>query len=364
MIAQDAVAGPAPAARSAPQAGWWRWLRAHVFATPLDGALALLLLALAGYALPKVARWAFTDSVVVADQPSACAAASGACWAVIHAHARSIIFGLYPYAEQWRAGVALVLVAVALAVTFAVGARRPRRTLTLWVVTAIAFVVLMGGGILGLAPVATDDWGGLPLTIFVFIATVLIGFPLALLLALGRGARLPVVRGVCTAAIEVVRAMPILTILFCAAIVVPLMLPEWLNPGKIWRVVLAMAFFYACFQAEIVRGGLQGVPRGQREAALSLGFTPLQTRLHVELPQALRYTVPATVSQVVVALKDTSMLLVVGLFDFLASANTAITRDEWARYYVELYLVVAGAFLLMTTVLGALERRFVRKPAP
>jgi len=305
MIGDDAMAGPAPAARPAPQAGSWRWLRAHVFATPLDAVLALLLLALAGYGLPRVARWAFTDSVVVADQPSACAAASGACWAVIHAHARSIIFGLYPYAEQWRAGLALVLVALALAVTFAVGARRPRTTLALWLVTAIAFVALMGGGVLRLAPVATDEWGGVPLTIFVFIATVLIGFPLALLLALGRGSQLPVIRVVCTTAIEVVRAMPILTILFCAAIVVPLMLPDWLNPGKIWRVVLAMAFFYACFQAEIIRGGMQGVPPGQRQAALSLGLTPLQTRLHVELPQALRYTVPATVSQVVVALKDT-----------------------------------------------------------
>jgi general L-amino acid transport system permease protein len=239
------------------------------------------------------------------------------------------------------------------------GVQRLRAIVVLWIVTAMAFVTLLAGGPFGLQPVPTDAWGGLPLSIFVFIATVLLGFPLAVVLALGRGSRLPVFRIVCTAAIEIVRAMPILTILFCAAIVIPLMLPEWLNPGKIYRVIAAMAFFYACFQAEIIRGGLQGVPSGQVQAALSLGMTPLQSKLLVELPQALRYTVPATMNQVVVALKDTSMLLVIGLFDFLASANTAITRDEWARYFIELYLFVAAVFLALTSVLAGLERRFV-----
>jgi general L-amino acid transport system permease protein len=239
------------------------------------------------------------------------------------------------------------------------GATRMRAVALTWIVAAIMFVVLMRGGVLGLPFVATDAWGGLPLSIFVFITTILTGFPLAILLALGRGSRLPVVRLACTAAIELVRALPILTILFSAAIVIPLMLPEWLNPDKVIRVIVAMAFFYACFQAEIVRGGLQGVPDAQVQAARSLGMTPLQVKLYVELPQALRYTVPATINQMVVALKDTSMLLVVGLFDFLASANTAITKDEWSRYFTELYLFVAVVFLAMTSLLSALERRFV-----
>ena len=335
------------------------FLRRHVFATRVDVVLGVLLLALAAYFLPRIVSWAFVDSVVVAEQPKDCAAAAGACWAVVYAHGRTILFGLYPYAEQWRAAVALAVVALAVAATFALGAPHLRRVTVLWVATAIVFVVLMAGGIFGLKPVPTDAWGGLPLSIFVFIATVLLGFPLAIVLALGRGSRLPAFRIVCTAAIEIVRAVPILTILFCAAIVVPLMLPGWLTPSKMFRIVLAMAFFYACFQAEIIRGGLQGVPSGQVQAALSLGLTPLQSKLHVELPQALRYTVPATINQVVVALKDTSMLLVVGLFDFMASANTAITKDEWSRYFPELYLFVAAVFLVMTTVLSRLERRFV-----
>jgi general L-amino acid transport system permease protein len=320
--------------------------------------LAIFLFAGAIYAIPKVVRWAFVNSVVIGEQPSACAAA-GACWAVVFAHARTILFGLYPYAEQWRAALALFIVALAITVTFVMGGARLGRVVLLWTGTAIAFIVLMAGGFAGLKPVPTDAWGGLPLSIFVFIASVLVGFPLAIVLALGRGSRLPAFRIVCTAAIEAVRAVPILTILFCAAIVLPLMLPDWLTPSKMVRVVLAMAFFYACFQAEIIRGGLQGVPGGQVQAALSLGLTPFQTKFFIELPQALRYTVPATISQMVVALKDTSMLLVVGLFDFMASANTAITKDEWSRYFAELYLFVAAVFLVLTTVVSALERRFV-----
>lgn len=347
------------AGRDPPRARLWERLREQVFATRVDFVLAIILLAAAAFAVPKIVRWALVDSVVIADQPGACAAAAGACWAVVTAHARTILFGLYPYTEQWRAALALVIVAAALAVTFVIGGARLRRVIILWIATAMLFVVLMGGGVPGLAAVATDSWGGLPLSIFVFIASVLIGFPLAIVLALGRVSRLPAFRIVCTVAIETVRAVPILTILFCAAIVLPLMLPGWLTPGKMVRVVLAMAFFYACFQAEIIRGGLQGVPSGQVQAALSLGLTPLQAKLFVELPQALRYTVPATISQIVVALKDTSMLLVVGLFDFMASANTAITKDEWARYFAELYLFVAVVFLVLTTVVSALERRFV-----
>jgi general L-amino acid transport system permease protein len=359
MSAREPVSGAATLLRVSPQVGPLTWLRHHVFATPVDMVLGIVLLVIAVLLVPRIVTWAFVDSVVLADSPAGCAAATGACWAVVYAHGRAIIFGLYPYAEQWRAALALAIVAAALATTFALGATRLRAVALAWFAAAVLFVVLMGGGVFGLTAVAMDAWGGLPLSIFVFIATLLIGFPLSILLALGRGSRLCALRIVCTGAIELVRALPILTLLFCAAIVVPLMLPGWFNPDKVLRVIAAMAFFYACFQAEIIRGGLQGVANAQVQAALSLGMTALQVKLFVELPQALRFTVPATINQMVVALKDTSMLLVVGLFDFLASANTAITKDEWARYFAELYLFVAAVFLILTHVLGALERRFV-----
>ena len=191
MTALEQPGAVASAARVAPRVGMAGWLRSHLFATPVDVALFMVLVALGVYAVPKVLRWAVVDSVVDAATPSACAAAAGACWAVIHHHARVILFGLYPYAEQWRAGLALIVVALALAATFALGARRLRRVAALWVATAGVFLVLMAGGVLGLKPVPTDAWGGLPLSIFVFIATVLLGFPFAIVLALvaARGCR-------------------------------------------------------------------------------------------------------------------------------------------------------------------------------
>lgn len=345
-----------------PRADAWQWIRAHVLATRLDIALAIVLIVIAAYVLPHVVRWALIDSVWLADRPTACASADGACWAVVSAHSRTIVFGLYPYAEQWRPALSLVIVVAAFATTFALGLERIRVIAAIWAISAVLAVSLMAGGIFGLQPVSPDSWGGLPLSILVFVASVVLGFPLAIMLAVWRISRLPVLRLVATGAIEIVRSLPILTILFTAAIVIPLALPDWLTPGKVYRIILAMALFYACFQAEIIRGGLQGVKTSQIQAALSLGLTPLQSRLHVELPQALGYTVPATMSQIVVALKDTSMLLVVGLFDFVASSNTAITRDEWSHYFSELYMFVAAVFLILTSALIGLERRLVDGP--
>src|SRR5215475_13771209 len=136
---------------NAPRATLWQRLRHQVVATKVDAVLAIVLVGLAVYFIPKVARWVFVDSIVVAEEPTACAAATGACWAVVYAHARTILFGLYPYAEQYRAAVALGIVALALAATFALGVRRLRYVILLWIATALVFLALMAGGILGFA---------------------------------------------------------------------------------------------------------------------------------------------------------------------------------------------------------------------
>jgi general L-amino acid transport system permease protein len=355
------VAGKRPPPRG--RAGLLGWLRIHVIATRVDALLAVALVGLAVYALPRLFRWAILDSVFLSDTPSVCRDALGACWAIISSHARVMFFGLYPFDEQWRAVCALTAVLGALVATFVVGPLRLRPIACIWIATALVFVGFMGGGLPGLAPVSSDKWSGLPLTIFVFLGTVVLGFPVAIALALGRAGSLPAIRLFCTLVIEIVRSVPLLTILFCAAVVAPLLVPGWFNPTKTYRVILAMALFYACYQAEVVRGGLQGVPKGQSEAALSLGLTRGKTVMLVLLPQALRITIPATINLVVVALKDTSMIVVVGLFDFLASANTSISSDAWAPFFGEVYLVVAGTFLALTSALAALGRRADRRPA-
>lgn len=344
------------------QAGTLNRLYSKWLATPTDRVLAILLLLVAAYVLPGVIRWAFVDSVLFADNAAACREATGACWAVIRQRFRVIAFGLYPYDQHWRAALALGAVVLALGGTFGAGAERLRLVAALWIVTAAVFIVLMGGGVFGLTPIPSDRWGGLPLSLYVFLGTVLIGFPLAIGLALGRTSQLWAIRIFCTAIIEGVRAVPLLTVLFCAAVVAPLLVPGWFNPAKAYRVIIAMAIFYACYQAEVIRGGLQGVPRGQAEAAMSLGLNRAKSLLLIVLPQALRTTIPATMNLIVVALKDTSMVVIVGLFDFLASANTALGSDAWAPFYREVYLLIVAVFLILTSTLMMLGRWLDRGP--
>lgn len=343
--------------------GLGRWLRANFFATPVDAALTMIGLLLVVYLAPTVLRWAVIDSVAIADGPAACRAAAGACWAIIHEHAKLIFFGLYPRAELWRPGAALAVFVAAVAATGWLGLWRIRPVLIVWAIAATAFIGLMGGGWFGLTPISADRWGGLPLTLYVFMGSVGIGFPIAVALALGRASSLPAISWVCTAVIELARAVPLLTILFCAAVVAPLLVPGWFNPDKLNRVILSLALFYACYQAEVIRGGFQGVASGQIEAARALGLDRIKVMWLVVLPQALRITIPATVNLLVVAFKDTSMVIVVGLFDFLASANKSFTSDAWAPFFGEVYILVSLVFLAGTGTLAWFGKSFERRLA-
>jgi general L-amino acid transport system permease protein len=356
--ASASVKRPPPSLRVGPV----EWLRRNFFATPVDAALTLVGLLLVAWFLPAAIRWAIIDSVTLADTPAACRAAAGACWAVVKNHARIILFGLYPYELQWRPAVALTLVVAATGATAWLGLWRARALAAIWTVTIAVFVVLMGGGVFGLQRVSGDSWGGLPLTVYVFFGTVGIGFPLAVALALGRNsATMPVIRWFCTALIESVRAVPLLTVLFCAAVVVPLLIPGFFNPAKLNRVILSLAVFYACYQAEVIRGGFQGLPKGQFEAARALGLRSWQVMLFIILPQALRLTLPASVNLFVVAFKDTSMVVIVGLFDFVASANTTFSKDGWQPFFREIYILIALVYLLATGVIARLGSTFEKR---
>lgn len=341
---------PPPAAKA-----WVAPLRG-LLGSPRDTLLTLLTLAALGLAVPEVLRWGLFDSVWVAGSAEVCKAAKGACWAVIENRWRLIFFGIYPVAQQWRPLLALGAIAAASAVTLGIGPKRPRLVGALWVGTLAAFIVLMGGGVAGLPAVVSDDWGGVPVTIFVFLCSVILGFPIAIALAIARTGRLVSGRIVSTALIEVIRPLPLITVLFCADLVLPMALPEVLNPGKLGRVILSMGVFYACYQAEIIRGGFRAVPRGHLEAAKALGLKASQTMWLIILPQALRATIPATVNLLVVALKDTSLIVIIGVFDFLAGANASFSGNEWQPYFDEVYIVVAIVYLAMTLTLTQLGR--------
>ena len=323
-------------------------LRRRCFNTGVNSAITLVALATMLCGVVLLLRFAVLDAVFTADSPAACRAARGACWATVYQHARVMFFGLYPRGEQWRAEFALACVVAAAAGAAWFGAGRPKRLLLVIAFGWGGFVLLMRGGLGGLTPVTVEHWGGLPLTIHVFLCSVALGFPLAIALAIGRASRLPAVRFTTFLLVELVRSVPLLTILFCAAVVAPLMVPAIFSPAKIGRVILGLALFYACLQSEVIRGGMRAVRPVEIEGAAALGLTRWQTMVLVILPQAIRFTIPATVNLLVVAFKDTSLIVVVGLFDFLAAANTSIASDAWAPFFGDVYAVVAATYLVIT----------------
>lgn len=337
-------------------------LRRRFFASFLQALVSLLCLGVMVLLGWKLLNWAVFSAVFDASRGAeACHAAAGACWSVIAARGRIILFGLYPFDEQWRSALACAVV-VAMTVLSCIPAFwTGRRIAAIWLAGASAFYVLMKGGVLGLSYVGEEMWGGLALTLFIFVTTCLIGFPLAICLALLRRSDLPWISRTTGLIIDAVRSLPLISILFTFAIVLPFALPQWLQGDKLYRVILGSALFFSAYQAEIVRGGMQGVPQGQGEAAMALGLSYWQRIGRILLPQAMRNALPATINQFVISFKETSLVVIVGFFEILASGNAAYGTGEWRFAYVEVYAFIAFIYFIFVFSLsryGAfLERR-------
>lgn len=364
-----AAVTPAPvAARPRPPSasgGLLHWARRELFGDALTGAVTLVLGGLLAWALASLFQWAVIDAVWQADA-AACQAArgQGACWGVIAEKGGLIVFGRYPVDERWRAVLASVLLVSTVGASTSTFLRRPVRLAAAWVLALALFVWLMGGG-LGLARVTTDLWGGLPLTLLLTGTALLLAFPLSVALALGRRSRLPALRAVCTAYVELVRGVPLVSVLFMASFMAPLLLPPGRTPDVLLRVVAGLTLFAAAYMAEIVRAGLQSVETGQREAAASLGLSWWQAQRRIVLPQALGAVVPALVNNILSLFKDTSLVTIVSLYELTGALGLALASDaDWRPFQVEASLFVAGiyfcgCFALSRMSLG-LERRLAR----
>lgn len=337
-------------------------LRKRFFPTPLQAALSLACLLVLVTLAWKVIDWAILSAVFTAEGgPAACRGASGACWSVIANRWRIIMFGLYPYDEQWRSALACLTVIVMAVLSCLPSFWTGKRIAAVWILGVIVFYGLMKGGVLGLPYVGETAWGGLALTLFIFVSTCVIGFPLAIVLALLRRSNLPWISGVTGLIIDSVRSLPLISILFAFAVVLPFMLPGWIQGDKLYRVIVGSALFFAAYQAEIVRGGMQGVARGQEEASMALGIGYWHRVSRILLPQAMRNALPATINQFVISFKETSLVIVVGFFEILASGNAAYGTGEWTFAYVEVYAFIAFIYFIFVYSLsryGAfLERR-------
>lgn len=346
-----------------PSHGFAAGIRRRFFPTPLQAAITVVCLSLLGYVVWKALDWAVFSAVFDASgKPDACLAnRAGACWSVIFARWRIIFFGLYPYEEQWRSALACLIVVCMTVLSCVPAFWTGRRLALVWAVGTMLFFLFMKGGVAGLPYIGEEQWGGLALTLFIFVMTCLIGFPLAICLALLRRSKLPWISRTTGLIIDTVRSLPLISILFTFAIVVPFMLPHWLQGDKLYRVIVGSALFFAAYQAEIVRGGMQGVPAGQEEAAMSLGLNYWQRISRIVLPQAMRNALPATINQFVIGFKETSLVIIVGFFEILASGNAAFGTAEWRFAYVEVYVFIAMIYFTFVYNLsryGAfLERR-------
>lgn len=294
-------------------------------------------------------------SAVWSNDLEACRAASGACWGFVAEKWRLILFGRYPHELQWRPGTATLLVLLMLVVTALPGlwTRRGVRLLAAgWTATLVAFFVLMLGGVFGLSAISTDMWGGLPLTVVLTLVGMTFSVPLGILLAIGRRCEMPIVSAVSAGYIELVRGVPLITVLFVATFVFPLLMPEGVGLDAFWRVALAIVLFQAAYVAETVRGGLQTVPKGQTLAALSLGLTKRQVYGSVLLPQALVAVIPAFVNSLLSCFMDTSLVTVVSMYDLLGSLRLALGDAQWRGYFVEGYVFVTLIYFVSSFIIS------------
>jgi general L-amino acid transport system permease protein len=332
------------AARPAPvkTEGFVPWLRRNLFGDWKSTATTIAIVALAVIYLPPLANWAVFRAVF---EPSLtdCQAARGigACWGVVSEKYRFIILGRYPFEQQWRPEIATALLLGLLVVSCTRRFWRPW-LVPLWVVVLAAFFVLMSGGYFGLTPVPTDLWGGLPLTIMLATLGIVFAFPLAVLVALGRRSHMPAIRSLCIVYVELIRGIPLISVLFMASFLFPLFMPMGKSPDVLLRVLVGLTLFAAAYLAETVRGGLQAIPKGQIEAAESLGLTYWQTQKKIVLPQALSIVVPAIMNSFIAIFKDTSLVTIVSLYELTGSMQLALNSDaDWRPYKIEGYLFIA-----------------------
>ncbi len=348
------------------------WVRANLFgswasalATVVFGALILR------YGIGFF-EWAVVNAVwsvpegASGPDTSACRAVQGvgACWAVIADRYRFILFGRYPFAEQWRPAMVVALF-IGLYVVSAWRRAWRQELVLIWAGALLAIGVLMWGGVLGLGFVPQDQWGGLPLTLILATFGLAFGFPLAVLVALGRrSAHLPAVKVICVLYVELIRGVPLITLLFMASVMFPLFLPEGMDVDKLLRAQVAIILFAAAYLAEVVRGGLQALPKGQYEAADALGLSYWKKTRLIVLPQALRLVIPPLVNTFIGFFKDTSLVLIIGLFDLLSAGKIALSEPAWAAYSTEVYLVLAAIYFgfcyTMARYSRGLEREFSR----
>lgn len=317
--------------------GVWAWMRANLFSSILNSILTILCIIALLLIVPPILRFAIFDAVWTGTGRDDCIVTDarpvvGACWAFVRERMPFFIYGPYPISSRWRVDLFFVLLAIGL--VWILNLRAPRRDLGaiyfFFVMPIVSFILLSGWEMIGLRHVDTVLWGGFLVTIVVSVVGIVFSLPLGILLALGRRSNMPAVRLFSTLFIEFVRGVPLITVLFMASVMLPLFVPDSWSPDKLLRALIGVALFSAAYMAEVVRAGLQAIPRGQYEGAMAMGLNYWQMMAFIILPQALRTTIPNIVNSYIALFKDTTLVAIIGIFDFLRAVEVSRIDPIWA----------------------------------
>lgn len=332
---------PPPVSTTGPIA----WMRQNLFSSWFNALLTLGCIYLLWSVIPPFLDWAIFDADFEGSSRKDCGL-QAACWPIIAVRWKQMVFGFYPGTEYWRAALAFVLLLVAL--YYGLYDKAAGRKYGLWFVCAFPFIAygLLYGGFAGMEYVESARWGGLLLTLALGMTGIAFSIPFGIVLALGRRSELPVVSLLCSLFIEFIRGVPLITLLFFGSIMLPLFLPESWNIDVYTRVAVAVCLFASAYMAEVIRGGLQAIPKGQYEAAAALGLGYWRMMAFIILPQALRISIPGIVNTSIGLYKDTTLVSLVGLFDLLGMAHAINADAKWAALEIELYVFIAALFFI------------------
>ncbi|HEY6700278.1 MAG TPA: amino acid ABC transporter permease [Pseudolabrys sp.] len=363
----------APRPPPATMTGALGWLRENLLSSAFNIVLTILIVLLLAWAIPEIVKFLVVDAVWTGNDREACLESVqhreiGACWPFVWERLPYFIYGSYPIPERWRVDVFFVMLAVG--VVWLLWLNAPRRDLGaiyfFLILPVTSFILLTGWSTIGLRPVDTVLWGGVLVTIVVAAVGIVFSLPLGILLALGRRSHMPTVRVLSVMFIEFVRGVPLITVLFMASVMLPLFIPEQWSPDKLVRALVGIALFASAYMAEVVRAGLQAIPKGQYEGAMAIGLRYWQIMRLVILPQALRVTIPNIVNTYIGLFKDTTLVFIVGIFDLLRTIEIARIDPKWATPVTSTtgYAVAAIFYLIfcygMSRYARAMEERLTK----
>ncbi|MES9870453.1 MAG: amino acid ABC transporter permease [Sedimenticola sp.] len=337
------------------------WLRTNLFSSWLNSGLTLLAAYMIYLTIPSLIDWAIIKADWFGDSRDACTT-GGACWVFVNVRFDQFMYGLYPSEEYWRINLAFGLL-VLLAIPLFIERFHYKGILAaviLFIYPVIAYH-LFAGGSFGLEPVETSKWGGLTLTLILSGVGIVASLPIGIVLALGRRSQMPIVKSVSVVFIEFWRGVPLITVLFMASVMLPLFLPEGSHFDKLLRAMIGIVLFQSAYMAEVVRGGLAAIPKGQYEAAESLGLSYWKMMGLIILPQALKLVIPGIVNTFIALFKDTTLVLIIGLFDLLGMVQTAITDSNWLGFSIEGYVFAALIFWIFCFGMSRYSQSLERK---